>query len=573
MLRLLISLAWVMVLLESSSLASASVVEHSFYVKNLTVEILCEKRVITAVNGSLPGPLLKVREGDTVIVHVFNESPYNISIHWHGLFQKLTPWADGPSYITQCPIKPGQNYTYNFNATEQEGTLWWHAHSKWLRATVYGGFIILPRKDLSYPFAKPHQEFPIIIGEWWNANVLEVEQQGAATGAAPNISDAYTINGQPGHLYSCSQNKTTKFEVVQGKTYLLRIINAALNNEHFFKVANHNFTVVAIDATYTTPYETDVVVTGPGQTVDVLMTANQPNGSYYAAAQPYSSAPGLPFDNTTTTAIFTYVVVNTTINTSSTPPIMPSLPAFNDTPTAHRFFTNLTGLTSARFWEPTILDVDEHMFMAIGLGLVSCGRNESCLGIFNQSFAASINNISFQLPTRMSLLEAHYSNVKGVYDNATFPDTPLMTFDYTNPNNSFNQNLLMTTKSTTVKRVKFNTTIEIVFQDTALVGIENHPMHIHCFNFQVLAQGFGNYNPSVDRQKFNLVNPQIRNTVAVPTGGWSVIRFRANNPGVWILHCHLDVHLTWGLAMAFIVEDGGTPESTLPPPPADLPKC
>ncbi|XP_021716596.1 laccase-7-like [Chenopodium quinoa] len=412
-----------------------------------------------------------------------------------------------------------------------------------------------------------YKNFDIYVtGEWWNANVLEVEQQGLATGAAPNISDAYTINGEPGDLYACSKNKSSKFEVVQGKTYLLRIINAALNNQHFFKVANHNMTVVAIDAVYTVPYETDVVVTGPGQTVDVLMTANQPISSYYAAAKPYASAPGVPFDNTTATAIFTYV------NSTNSTPIMPALPAFDDTPMAHRFYSNLTGLTSARFWEPTILDVDEHMFMAIGLGLVSCGKNTSCLGLFNQSFAASISNFSFQLPTKMSILEAHYSNVTGVY-NATFPDTPLMPFDYTNPNNSLNQNLLMTTKSTTVKRVKYNTTIEIVFQDTSLVGIENHPMHIHCFNFQVLAQGFGNYDPNVDRRKFNLVNPQIRNTIAVPTGGWAVVRFRANNPGVWILHCHLDVHLTWGLAMAFIVDDGGTPETTLPPPPADLPKC
>ena len=82
----------------------------------------------------------------------------------HGLFQRLSAWADGPSYVTQCPIQPGHKYTYKFNATEQEGTLWWHAHSRWLRATVYGGFIIHPRKGRSYPFPKPHKEFPIIIG-------------------------------------------------------------------------------------------------------------------------------------------------------------------------------------------------------------------------------------------------------------------------------------------------------------------------------------------------------------------------------------------------------------------------
>nr|AUS89439.1 putative laccase [Sesuvium portulacastrum] len=561
----LLFLAWGLALL-ASSLASASIVEHSFIVKNLTVEKFCERRVITAVNGSLPGPLLRVREGDTLIIHVCNESPYNVTLHWHGVFQKLSAWADGPEYITQCPIQPGNKYTYKFNITDQEGTLWWHSHTKWLRATVYGGLVIHPRKGNSYPFPKPHKEFPVLIGEWWNANPMDVISEALRTGGGPNSSDAYTINGQLGDLYPCSKDKTNKFEVVQGKTYLLRIINAALNNQFFFKVANHNMTVVAIDASYTVPYPTDVLILAPGQTVDVLMEASQPLGEYYMTATPYTNAAGVPFANTSTTAILVYK------NTTSTSPILPPLPAFNDTPTAHKFSSNLTGLTSARFWVPPVLEVDEHMLMTVGLGLISCGKNATCLGPLNQSLAASISNFSFQLPTKRSILEAHFFNLSGIY-NETFPDFPLMPFDYTNPNNSFNQSLLMTTKSTTVKRVKFNTTVEIVFQDTSLIGIENHPMHIHGFDFHVLAQGFGNYDPNVDRQKFNLVNPQKRNTIGVPVGGWAVIRIQFNNPGVWILHCHLDVHLSWGLAGVFVVDNGGTPSSTLPPPPEDLPKC
>ncbi|KAG5068941.1 hypothetical protein JHK85_001318 [Glycine max] len=103
-----------------------------------------------------------------------------------------------------------------------------------------------------------------------------------------------------------------------------------------------------------------------------------------------------------------------------------------------------------------------------------------------------------------------------------------------------------------------------------VIAAENHPIHIHGFNFHVLAQGFGNYNATRDEPKFNFVNPQIRNTISVPVGGWYVIRFQANNPGVWLVHCHLETHLPWGLAMAFEVENG--PSTRVPPPPADLPK-
>ncbi|KAG5606779.1 hypothetical protein H5410_028271 [Solanum commersonii] len=183
-----------------------------------------------------------------------------------------------------------------------------------------------------------------------------------------------------------------------------------------------------------------------------------------------------------------------------------------------------------------------------------------------------MNNASFQLPTKMSMLEAFFNNVKGIY-TTDFPNQPPLKFDYTNPNNSFNPSIIMTTKSTTVKKLKYNATVEIVMQNTALIGVENHPIHLHGFNFHVLAQGFGNYNPTIDKKKFNLFNPQERNTIAVPVGGWAVVRFRANNPGVWLMHCHLDVHLPWGLATAFVVENGPTPSTKLPPPPQYLPKC
>ncbi|XP_071730830.1 laccase-7 [Rutidosis leptorrhynchoides] len=554
------------------STASADIVETSFIVKNLTVNRLCQNQVITAVNGSLPGPTLRVKEGDNVIVHVFNQSPYNLTIHWHGVFQKQSQWADGPEFITQCPIRPGGNYTYRFNLTGQVGTLWWHSHVQWLRATVHGALVIRPRDGQKYPFVKPYREDTIVLGEWWNANVIDIENAALATGAAPQISDAYTINGWPGDLFnSCRSisNNTYRLDVVPGKTYLLRIINAALNTQFFFKIANHNLTVVGADAAYTNPYQTDVVVIGPGQTTDVLLTANQAPGLYYMAAHPYASAVGGTFNGNTTTAIIAYQ--NATSQTTT--PILPILPAFNDTPTAHKFSSNLTALVTSPFWSSVPQTVDEDMLVTVGLGLSPCGSNQNCSGIFGQRFSASMNNHSFALPSTISVLEAFFRNVSGVYTD-DFPNQPPLVFDYTNNSNSFNQDgLLMAPKSTSVKKVKFNSTVQVVFQNTALIGVENHPMHLHGFNFYVLAQGFGNYNATEASKNFNFVNPQERNTIGVPVGGWAVIRFRANNPGVWFVHCHLDVHLPWGLAMAFLVENGGTPESTLPPPPADFPKC
>lgn len=83
-----------------------------------------------------------------------------------------TPWADGPEFVTQCPIVPGATYTYRFTIEDQEGTLWWHAHSRWLRATVYGALIILPKLDTTYPFPKPNLEIPILLGKVSNTSLL-----------------------------------------------------------------------------------------------------------------------------------------------------------------------------------------------------------------------------------------------------------------------------------------------------------------------------------------------------------------------------------------------------------------
>ncbi|KAK4270418.1 hypothetical protein QN277_023455 [Acacia crassicarpa] len=559
-------------LLAASSFASGAIVEYSFTVKDLNVTRLCKIQTITTVNGMVPGPIIDVRENDSLVIHVFNASPHNITLHWHGVFQRRSQWADGPEYITQCPIRPGHEYIYRFTITGQEGTLWWHAHSALLRAYVYGGLIIRPRPGALYPFPKPYKEVPIILGEWWkSADMNKIFNGIQVSGDSVPISDAFTINGMPGDLYNCPHDLMFKLKVKQGKTYLLRIVNANLISQMFFKVANHKFTVVAVDAGYTTPYITDVVVIAPGQTTDVLLKADQPEGSYYMASSAYISA-AISADNTTTRGIVVYKGAS---RDHKTHPLMPVMPALNDTPLAYKFYANLTGLAGGPHWLDCPSEVDERMFITCGLNLAFCPKNGTCGGPQGFKLSASMNNVSFVTPSNSgsSILEASYRNKpEGVYTR-DFPNHPPEFFDFVSPNITLDLTKIFAPKSTKVKTLKFNSTVEIVFQNVVFLGAENHPMHLHGYDFYVLAQGFGVYDAKRDMKNFNVINPQKRNTIAVPVGGWAVIRFKANNPGVWFLHCHIDVHLPWGLAMAFEVQNGPTPETSVPPPPPDLPKC
>ncbi|KAH1047738.1 hypothetical protein J1N35_038522 [Gossypium stocksii] len=537
--------------------AEAAVRKYQFDIQVKNVSRLCHAKPIVTVNGRFPGPTIYAREGDRVIVNVTNHAKYNMSIHWHGLKQYRNGWADGPAYITQCPIKTGNSYAYDFNVTGQRGTLWWHAHILWLRATVYGAIVIMPKQGMPYPFPKPNMEQLVVLGEWWHKDVEEIVKQGNDMGLPPNMSDAHTINGKPGPLFPCSEKHTFAMEVESGKTYLLRIINAALNDELFFAIAGHNMTVVEVDAVYTKPFVTRAILIAPGQTTNILIQANQSPGRYFMAARPFMDAP-IPVDNKTATGIFQYKGIPNTVL-----PTLPQLPASNDTDFALSYNKKLKSLNSANFPANVPLKVNRKLFYTVGFGKDSC---PTCVN--GTRILASLNNISFVMP-KIGLLQAHYFNISGVF-RTDFPDKPPKPFNYTGAPLTAN---LGTAHGTRLSKIAFNSAVELVLQDTNLLTVESHPFHLHGYNFFVVGTGIGNFDPVKDPAKYNLVDPVERNTVGVPTGGWTAIRFRADNPGVWFMHCHLELHTGWGLKMAFVVEDGKGADQSILPPPKDLPRC
>ncbi|XP_058109586.1 laccase-17-like [Magnolia sinica] len=544
---------------------------YKFDILLRNVTRLCHTKSIVTVNGQFPGPKIVAREGDRVVVKVVNHVQNNITLHWHGVRQLRSGWADGPAYVTQCPIQTGQTYVYNFTIIGQRGTLFWHAHISWMRSTLYGPIVILPKRGIPYPFIKPYKEVPIIFGEWFNADTEAIITQALQTGAGPNVSEAYTINGLPGPLYNCSARDTFKLSVDPGKTYLLRLINAALNDELFFSIANHSLTIVDVDAIYVKPFETDILLITPGQTTNVLLKTkpHYPNATFFMSARPYATGNGT-FDNSTTVGLLEYQRPNSsnTVGMNKLPLFRPSLPPLNDTSFATNYTNRLRSLANAQFPANVPQTIDRRFFFTVGLGTHPCPKNQTCQGPNGNKFAASVNNVSFVLPTT-ALLQAHFfGQSNGIY-NANFPNNPLIPFNYTGtpPNNTMVRN------GTKVVVLPFNASIELVMQDTSILGAESHPLHLHGFNFFVVGQGFGNYNPNKDPSNFNLVDPVERNTVGVPSGGWVAIRFQADNPGVWFMHCHLEVHTSWGLKMAWVVLDGKLPNQKLPPPPSDLPKC
>ncbi|CAL5386232.1 unnamed protein product [Camellia sinensis] len=234
---------WMLVLFSMASLVHGKDHFYDFILKETNFTKLCVTKSMLTVNDSFPGPTIQVHKGDTAFVNVHNYGDYGVTIHWYGGKQPRNPWSDGPEYITQCHIKPGINYTYKVIFSDEEGTLWWHAHSDWTLSSVHGAIVILSVEGTTYPFPEPDEEQIMVLG-------------------------------------SCAET-IFQMSVDYGKTYLLRIINAAVDSEFFFAIADHNVTVVGIDGSYLKPISTPSVVMSPGQTMNVLLTANQPLGHYY----------------------------------------------------------------------------------------------------------------------------------------------------------------------------------------------------------------------------------------------------------------------------------------------------
>ncbi|KAF5750858.1 hypothetical protein HS088_TW03G01198 [Tripterygium wilfordii] len=285
----------------SPALVECRVRRYTFNVVMKNTTRLCSSKPIVTVNGKFPGPTLYAREDDTVLVRVINKVKYNVSIHW---------------------------------------------------ATVHGAIVILPKRGVPYPFPTPHKEVVVILGdyesffknkfsvncghydaeigieilqfsiaaEWWKSDTEAVINQALKSGLAPNVSDAHTINGHPGTFSTCPSQGGFTLPVQSGQTYMLRIINAALNEELFFKIAGHKLTIVEVDATYVKPFKTDTILIAPGQTTNALITTDQNTGKYLVAAAPFMDSP-IAVDNVTATATLHYSgTLSNAATTLTTPP-------------------------------------------------------------------------------------------------------------------------------------------------------------------------------------------------------------------------------------------------------------
>jgi CopA family copper-resistance protein len=135
--------------------------EFDLSIDALTVNYTGAQRTATAVNGQLPAPLLRWREGDTVTIRVTNRMPVPSSIHWHGVL--VPAEMDGVPGLSFPGIASGETYVYRFRV-KQHGTYWYHAHTRFQEQSgLYGPIVIEPRGSES---SRADKDYTVVLSDW-----------------------------------------------------------------------------------------------------------------------------------------------------------------------------------------------------------------------------------------------------------------------------------------------------------------------------------------------------------------------------------------------------------------------
>ncbi|MFT6246904.1 MAG: CopA family copper-resistance protein [Cognaticolwellia sp.] len=266
------------------------------------VNITGQQAAATLVNGLLPGPVLRLKEGDDVTIMVTNNLSEMTTIHWHGII--LEPEMDGVPGISFPGIEPGETFTYKFKL-KQHGTYWYHAHTLAEQTGVYGALVIEPKDSLENE--QVDKDFPIVLSDWTDENPVDVflnlkkmggyynYQQLTAVDFIDDVANVgfaaamnkrvpwnkarmsptdfsditastytYLVNG-------ASPNANWHGEVKQGDKVRLRFIGAATSTFFDVRIPGLKLKIVATDGQKVHPVLVDEFRVGPGETYDAIV--------------------------------------------------------------------------------------------------------------------------------------------------------------------------------------------------------------------------------------------------------------------------------------------------------------
>ncbi|KAK1831510.1 multicopper oxidase-domain-containing protein [Podospora conica] len=480
-----------------------------------------------------PGPWIQACWGDTIYINVTNEL-YGLngtSMHWHGLRQWFTMHMDGVNGITQCPIAPGDHFVYKFKAT-QYGSSWYHSHY----SIQYADGLVGPI-SIHGPTSAPYDiapDLPLLLTDWAHNSAFNVlstkkmEWPSILINGQGNVS-AFTDTNPPGldpsrakpYTLSFSRNQSSP---AQTQKHLLRIINTSFDTTFVFSIDNHLMTVVEADFVPIHPWPES----GPTQSITIGI------GQRYNIIVESLPRPAGASDDSDSYWIRTYIPDDCTNDASPTG--------------ANYMKTGILLYDSSSTTTPT-------SDPWAGATAQPCADNPSQFSpVVEWKVGPAANNGSGET----ELITGAHSPITdyvfarlGLQQGIDTAKRTAFRIDFSSP--SF-LNLNVTrpwTASEVVIPEDLTKTDWIYLTLSNVGGFGPHPMHLHGHDFAIV---YSSPDPPVANQTItlNLDNPPRRDVVLVPRGGFVIIAFRADNPGTWLMHCHIARHAAEGLGLQIL---------------------
>jgi CopA family copper-resistance protein len=276
--------------------------EFDLVVDESVVNFTGRPGVATTINGMLPGPTLRWREGEIVTIRVTNRLREQTSIHWHGII--LPYQMDGVPGISFGGIAPGETFTYRFKVA-QSGSYWYHSHSGFQEMTgLYGGIVIDPAGEDP---VRADRDYTVLLSDWTDEDPMRVlsklkVQSGYYNYNQPTVVDFFRDVSSDGlkaaldkrRMWNQMRMSPTDLADLSGATltYLtngltpagnwtgqfrpgekvrLRFINGAGNTFFDVRIPGLKLTVVQVDGINIEPVTVDEFRFGPGETCDVVV--------------------------------------------------------------------------------------------------------------------------------------------------------------------------------------------------------------------------------------------------------------------------------------------------------------
>ncbi|KAF8448747.1 laccase [Boletus edulis BED1] len=442
-------------------------------------------RSTVLAEGTFPGPLIAARKGDNFRINVVNwlndtSMDTATSVHWHGIYQRQSSWADGASGVSQCPIKPYKSFLYYFNAFDQTGTYWYHAHLSTQYCDGLRGPLVIydPDDPHKHLYDVDDANTVITLSDWFHEPSSKLTK-------GPFSPDATLINGL-GRYGGGPMSPLAVVNVEQGKRYRFRIVGASCVPWFNFTIDGHPMTVIETDGIETEPLVVDSLAVFPAQRYSVVITANQTVGNYWIRA--LSNHPNQTFDGGQSSAILRYAgALEQEPTTEHGPYVLP----YEEGNVHPLISPGAPGIP-----EPGRADININMVPGLSQGKFT------------------INGVSYSNPPLPVLLQ--------ILSGARHSSQLL-------PNGS-------------VYALPPGKVIEVSIPATelspggALGG--PHPIHLHGHTFDVIR--------TPGRSTYNFANPVRRDTIPIGLQANQdnvTFRFTTDNPGPWMIHCHIDFHL------------------------------